>query len=196
MTSLALAAPSPRPVAHDHFAIVTIFGGEAPAPAWERMFGWPAHSDTAVPLAAAADRRIWASKLDRVVRDADRAVLLIADGVGCAASAWWARLSPADYVGRIAGALLFPGEAAQAPDDRFDSPHTRLPFPSLVIRPGEPTLPPAIATWGGRVITPARVRQRDSGTAAWRNAQRLFLRLTSQVVEHDVRLAEKLVGGR
>jgi len=92
----------------DRFSIVTIFGAATQRPAWQTMFGWPADGTQAVPLdvRSAADRTRWAARLDDAVRGADRAVLLVADGLGCAASAWWARLSPADYVARIAGAIL------------------------------------------------------------------------------------------
>ena len=91
----------------DRFSVVTVFGAATPAPAWQAMFGWPASGGDAVPLdvRSVADRTRWAAKLDDAVRGADRAVLLVADGLGCAASAWWARLSPGDYVARIAGAI-------------------------------------------------------------------------------------------
>lgn len=131
MTAIA-ALPGFRPDAFspNDFSIVTIGGSDRPSPAWQTMFGWPAEGSTAVPLHARSphDRNIWAARLDRAVREADTRVLLVADGLGCAASAWWARLSPADYVGRIAGALLF-APPAGAENDLFASPKARLPSP-------------------------------------------------------------------
>jgi predicted alpha/beta hydrolase family esterase len=171
----------------DRFSIVTVFGAETAAPAWQTMFGWPVSGGQAVPLdvRSAADRNRWAARLDDAVRGADRAVLLVADGLGCAASAWWARLSPADYVARIAGAILLaPGEGDR--DPLFASPQTRLPFPSLVIQPGSAAVAPAIGDWGSRLVVNDRDRQRGHRPVAWRQAQQLFLRLTSQVVEQDV----------
>lgn len=186
----------------DRFSVVTVFDERRPAPAWEAMFGWPAASGTAVPLGArsAAERNVWAARLDRAVSSADRTVLLVADGAGCLASAWWARLSPADYVSRIAGAVLFaPTGAPLAANGRdlFASPHERLPFPSLVIQPGGDTAAqPLVDDWGSRLVIGARQRQRHGGSAAWSHAQRLFLRLTAQVVEHDIRRARELAGQR
>jgi predicted alpha/beta hydrolase family esterase len=177
----------------DRFSVVTVFDARRPAPAWQAMFGWPAVSGTAVPLdvRSPAERNVWAARLDQAVREADRAVLLVADGAGCQASAWWARLSPADYVGKIAGAVLFaPARAAAGPGGRdlFASPAERLPFPSLLFRPDGAD--EALADdWGSRQVIGARPRQRHAGSAAWSHAQRLFLRLTAQVVEHDIRRA-------
>ena len=186
----------------DRFSIVTIFGARTPAPAWETMFGWPAAGRDSVPLdiRSAADRKIWAARLDQAVREADRAVLLVADGIGCMASAWWARLSPADYVSRIAGAVMIaPDQAIADGAGMFDSPHVRLPFPSLVIQPGAGAsagLHATVADWGSRLVISDRERHRPQGTGAvaWRQAQRLFLRLTEQVVEHDVGRAHRLAG--
>lgn len=182
-------------VAQDRLSIVTIFDSGGPPPAWQRMFGWPSGGSADVPIGSSGDRTIWAAKLDRVVRDADRAVLLVADGIGCAASAWWARLSPSDYVDRIAGALLFPsGEVA---DRGFAAPRTRLPFPSLVLRPdGDFAAPTAeIDEWGSRIVTRHRQPDRAGGSAPWLNAQRLFQRLTRQVVEQDIARAQARFGG-
>lgn len=193
---LALAAH------RDRFAIITVFDADRPAPAWETMFGWPAAGGSAVPLAvrSSTDRNRWAAKLDAAVQAADRAVLLVADGVGCAASAWWARLSPAQDVERVAGALLFAPEREVGMAGRllFAAPQTSLPFPSLVIQPGAERvdLRGAVDEWGSRVVVGARPRQPRAGAAAWRQAERLFLRLTSHVVEHDVERAEALIGRR
>ncbi len=174
----------------DRFSVVTVFGAATPAPAWQAMFGWPASGGDAVPLdvRSVADRTRWAAKLDDAVRGADRAVLLVADGLGCAASAWWARLSPSDYVARIAGAILLdPGRGDHAA--LFDSPRTRLPFPSLVIQPDGATVGAAADDWGSRLIVNGRERRRADRPVAWRQAQQLFLRLTGQIVEQDVNRA-------
>ncbi len=195
MTVIAAAAFS-----RTNLSIVTIGAAGCRPPAWERMFGWPAEGAAAVPLDARSrqDRDIWAARLDRVVRDADTRVLLVADGLGCAASAWWARLSPADHVSRIAGALLFAPPAHGDPEALFASPRARLPFPSLVIQPDTPTgdLTADVEEWGSRLIVGERTRQRGAGLVAWRQAQRLFLRLTEQMVEHDVDRGRAITGWR
>lgn len=186
-----------RPLPTDLFSVVTIGEAGGAAPVWERMFGWPADGATAVPvdIRSRGERNIWAARLDRAVREADTRVLLIADGIGCAAGAWWARLSPAHDVGRIAGALLFAPHAGRG--DLFASPGARLPFPSLVIQPGDDAdVRTTIATWGSRLVVGERPRDRHSGLVAWRQAQRLFLRLTQQMVEHDVDRGRAITGWR
>lgn len=191
MTAIANSFPA------DLFSIVTIGEAHRPAPSWVRMFGWPADGATAVPLdvRSRGERNIWAARLDRAVRETDARVLLIADGVGCAAGAWWARLSPADDVGRIAGALLFAPQPAGG--DLFASPRSRLPFPSLVIQPGgNADVHATIACWGSRLVIGERPRDRRARLVAWRQAQRLFLRLTRQMVEHDVDRGRAITGWR
>lgn len=177
-------------IADDRFSIVTVFDAATDAvsqvPTWKSMLGLPAGAHCDVPLAvrSTADRKIWAARLDDAIRGADRAVLLVADGLGCAASAWWARLSPSQDVSRVAGALLFASTAQQHP--LFASPATSLPFPSLVIHSAQADvdLRSTMRQWGSRGVVGERVRGGD--TTAWGHAQRLFLRLTSHVVEHEV----------
>jgi hypothetical protein len=69
------------------------------------------------------------------VRGAGHPVLLIASGISCFAAAWWARLSPASYVERVAGAVLVrPLGAHVSPDTGgFASPNIRFPFPTVVV---------------------------------------------------------------
>jgi predicted alpha/beta hydrolase family esterase len=192
-----MTAIATLPFSDPRLSIVTVGDGEG-APAWQRMFGWPAGGSGAVPLDARSPgaRNIWAAKLDRAVREADARVLLVAEGLGCAASAWWARLSPAHDVRKVAGALLFAPPAQ--PDGLFASPRSRLPFPSLVIRPGgmADDLAAAVEDWGSRLVVGDRVRDRHAGAVAWRQAQRLFLRLTQQMVEHDVDRVRAITGWR
>lgn len=181
-------------------SIVTVGAAAAGTPsAWERMFGWPAEGIASVPLSAGSrgDRNVWAARLDRAVREADARVLLIADGLGCAASAWWARLSPADDVRKVAGALLFAPEG-ETSNGLFASPAAQLPFPSLVIQQGgrAEDARAAMAGWGSRLIVGGRARDRGTAHVAWRQAQRLFLRLTQQMVEHDVDRGRALTGWR
>lgn len=187
---IALATP-------ERFSIVTIFGAAGSAPAWETMFGWPGTSHDSVPfdVDSPAARKLWAARLDRVVQDTDRAVLLVADGLGCAASAWWARLSPADYVAKVAGAVLFaPSTGPTAP--LFESPRVKLPFPALVIQPDAGVQDPRIAEWGARLVVGHRDRRRVPSSVGWKRAQSLFLRLTSGVVEQDVGRVQALTRSR
>ena len=186
------------------FAVLAINDSARAVPTWKTMFGWPADDPRALPLSvrSRADRKIWAAKVDQAVCATQRPVLLIADGLGCAASAWWGRLSPADYVSRIAGALLFAprGEETVADGDPglFASPGTPLPFPSVVIQPqhDEAAIRSTLDAWGSRLIAGRRVRLVADERGAWQQAQRLFLRVTHQVAAHEVARAEALIGRR
>ncbi|WP_267395618.1 MULTISPECIES: alpha/beta hydrolase [unclassified Sphingomonas] len=174
----------------DRFAIVTISDADA-LPPWQALFGWPGASEVmiAADIRSSAERRAWAARLDQVVHRADRSILLVVDGIGCAAAAWWARLSPAHDVARIGGAIFFPGAAVAAdPAKLFASPGSRLPFPSLVIHPRDDAAAAdrAIASWGSRIVSCRRERDRASSLGSWQQAQRLFLRLTGHVVDHDL----------
>jgi uncharacterized protein len=99
-------------------------------------------------------RNLWAARLDEAVRLADARVTLVAHGVGCFAVAWWARLSPACYVEKVAGALFVRPLArvmAASPDQRFAGPNTRLPFASQLIDSGADAV--ALAReWGSRLL--------------------------------------------
>ena len=178
--TLALA-PAPN-----RFSVITI--SESANPAWSERFGWPAFGDTHLALDPYANRSILAAQIDNAVLRADRAVLFVAEGLGCFAASWWARLSPSHYVEQVAGALLFDPEAANEPD-RFASPRTALPFPSMVVADRLPGSDPAdfepfAQSWGSRLI--AGNRHRAAEVSAWRSAQRLVGRLTASVVARDI----------
>lgn len=182
MSSVAIAA--------DRFSIITIADPGVQSPSWANLLGWPTKGDDHVALAD--DRRgIWAAQLDQAVMRADRAVVLVAEGMGCFATTWWARLSPSHYVERVAGALLF-DPAQEAQEERrgqYRSPSTALPFPSMVlgrrIEPGDnPDLNALIGTWGGRFVEGSR--QRGIEQTAWRSAKRLMSRMSARVVERDI----------
>lgn len=88
-------------------------------------------------------RSLWAAKLDHAILRAERPVLLVARGQSCFAATWWARLSPRDYIARVAGALFIdPLEADGAAAARFASPRIRLPFPSLLLNGDRPIAMP------------------------------------------------------
>jgi predicted alpha/beta hydrolase family esterase len=168
------------------FSIITIAAPDVQAPAWNARLRWPSRGDEHVTLDSGARRGIWAVQLDAAVMRADRAVVLVAEGVGCHAATWWARLSPASYVSRVAGALLFdpPREGAQHAQD-YASPSIVLPFPSLVLADtADASAVDAIAGWGSRLIDGRRQRQGD--LKPWRSAQQLVERVTAKVIERDV----------
>src|SRR3954462_4556147 len=106
--------------------------GAVSAP-WRSLFAAARHEHIPYRAETRAERNLLAAKLDAAVTRADGAVLLVAEGASCFATAWWARLSPESYVSRVAGALFFQPieEDANVEDllDTFASPRTRLPFP-------------------------------------------------------------------
>lgn len=182
------------------FSIVAISDARRAEPTWRTMFGWPVDDTIPVATRSRAERKIFAARVDQAVCAAPRPVLLVADGLGCAASAWWGRLSPSDYVSRIAGALLFAPRGAEltrdGEADLFASPRARLPFPSVVIQPqgSEGDVTATIEGWGSRLVAGQRERHVTRETNAWRQAQRLFLRMTHQIAAHEVDRAEALIG--
>lgn len=170
----------------DRFSIITIAAPGVESPAWNARLRWPSQGDAHVVLDGGERRSIWAAQLDAAVMRADRAVVLVAEGIGCHAASWWARLSPANYVARVAGALLFDPPATQERErDAFASPAIALPFPSLVLAEDLPSATgPAIESWGSRLLDGHRHREGD--LRPWRSAQRLIERVTNRVIERDV----------
>lgn len=181
-TALAMSGP---------FSIVTLGERRNRPTAWRELFGWPDLGDAHVELSSATSqaRNASAARIDDAVLQADRPVLLLAEGAACFATAWWARLSPTPYVARVAGALLFRPPLDGERRSGFASPRVQLPFPSLLL---DNSLPPEGAQtlagdWGSRLADLRDVRQERGGTGPWRHAQRMIERYTLSVVARDLR---------
>lgn len=185
-------------VARD-MSLVTL--AEGPTFDLSTLFSGVRQGHTHVPFRAgtATERNLLGARIDAAVTQADRAVLLVAQGAACFAAAWWARLSPASYVSRVAGALLVtPMEEerdwAEAMRDSFASPRTALPFPSILIENAVPQLHVAAQVralalgWGSQVVDV----QADAGSPM-RRTRRAIERFTAAVVESKVRAAESLI---
>lgn len=176
----------------DLFSIVTTADRGARSPSWKSLLNWPKVGDDHIDYAAdtPAQRNIWAARLDEAVRRADKPVLLIASGESCFATACWARLSPASYVSRVAGALLFTPHARKGGDpERFASPRIVLPFPTAIVqgqRAPDARILALADSWGSRFLD----QPRAPAASAWDQAQDAILRLTARVVERDMRIAE------
>ena len=193
MGAAALAFP-------DNLSLVTLAGPKLPA--WADLLQLPQRAaHIAYKADTPSERNLLAARLDAEVSREDRAVLLVAEGPSCFATAWWARLSPASYVSRVAGALFFrPVEEEETanvdgPGHMFASPRTALPFPSIVL--GADTaradLLPQIRTlarnWGSRVVV-----DRHSDPGPLRHTMRAIERFTLVIVENKVRAAQGLIG--
>lgn len=133
--------------------------------------------------------RVVAARIDAAIREADRAVMLVAHGTNCLVAAWWARLSPRDDVSRIAGALMLAPDDRQPVSGAFAAPRARLPFPSLVVGADDASQRLA-AEWGSRLVDGPLPLER-AGIS--RRLQSMVLRFTSAIVEQDVIVAERLV---
>lgn len=195
MGQLALALPNDFSIVAMADRRLAAFGG---------LFEGATAGNIHIPFKArtAAERNVLAARLDAAVLQADRAVLLVAHGASCFATAWWARLSPASYVSRVAGALFFePTEGEESIGtllDTFASPRSALPFPSIVL--GGETVPadrrPQIRAlaqgWGSRVVVGGRL-EIDSPISRTRRA---IERFTTAMVERDMRVADALLGPR
>ncbi|KTW13041.1 alpha/beta hydrolase [Sphingomonas sanguinis] len=184
----------------DPFSIITLPmagpGDQADrALPWEHLFAWPRRGDVQLAFDGSSreGRDVWATKLDHAVAQADKAVLLVAEGAACLASIWWARLSPSHYVSKVAGAVFFQPPATTALDRQsgqlFASPDAALPFPSLVAD-GSLHGSALAQLCGGRLLD-APVHHPGS-TGMWRQAQRLIERLSAGVVEQDMRVLRTL----
>lgn len=192
MAGAALALPN-------GLSLVTL--SDRRASGWGSLFDWAGQGDHIDYKAdTRTERNLLGARLDAAVTRADRAVLLVAEGASCFATAWWARLTPASYVSRVAGALFFrPVEDEREGDglmQTFASPRTALPFPSIVLgndREHAELLPHvrAIAdNWGSRVVVDRPV---EEDRALYRT-RRLIGRFTSIIVEDKVRAAHGILG--
>lgn len=105
-------------------------------------------------LGGRAGRNLWAARLDEAVRLAEQPVFLVAHGVSCFAVAWWARLSPASYVEKVAGAIFVGpmGSSVRAtPEQLFAGPAIRVPFPSVIADRVSDAKELALS-WGSRFV--------------------------------------------
>ncbi len=174
--------------------------GAAGAP-WRNLFAGPSREHIPYRAGTQSERNLLAAKLDAAVTRADGAVLLIAEGASCFATAWWARLSPASYVSRVAGALFFEpideqGESVETLLDTFASPRTPLPFPSIVLG-GEDRRSMLAArvraladNWGSGLVATAH----SSDARPMRRTRGVIERFTAGVVAREVRTATTLMG--
>jgi predicted alpha/beta hydrolase family esterase len=172
----------------------------AAAAPWRRLFAASAHEHIPFRAGTRSERNLLAAKLDSAVTRADGAVLLVAQGASCFATAWWARLSPASYVSQVAGALFFQpieeDESVEALLDTFASPRTPLPFPSIVLggdrsRAALASPTRALAeTWGSKLVVAAP----SDAAGPLRRTRGLIERFTAGVVAREVRTANALIG--
>ncbi len=185
----------------DLFSVVTLSDPANRAPSWKALLGWPDRGDAHLDHHAGTDaqRNLWASRLDDAVTRSQRPVLLVAEGESCHATAWWARLSPASYVSKVAGALLFAPRGDAATAQKFLSPRVVLPFPSAVVDGHAPSHADEVqalaASWGSRFVEagPVSIAAPEPVQGpAWQQAHGLLMRLTANVVDRKLRVAETL----
>ncbi len=167
---------------------------------WRDLFAAPVRAHVPYRARTLSERNLLGARLDSAVTRAEGAVLLVAEGAGCFATAWWARLSPASYVSRVAGALFFDpieeGESVETLLDTFASPRTRLPFPSIVLgRDDRRSLVAARVraladAWGSGVIAGSR----SDAAGPLRRTRGIIERFTAGVVAREVRTHRALVG--
>ncbi|WP_010545516.1 alpha/beta hydrolase [Sphingomonas elodea] len=182
----------------ERFSVIST--GSGPARALSALFGAQLCTDAHLDYSEATlrQRSLWAAKLDSAILHAERPVLLVANGASCFAATWWARLSPRDYINRVAAALLIDPIAGEGDAQHFASPRTRLPFPSLLLSGETPDAAvaervQALATgWGSAVGgLPQLPHARRSGSH-WHGARDLVLRMTASIVERRAQTADAL----
>lgn len=168
---------------------------------WRHLFATPAHTHIPYRAGTRAERNLLGARLDAAVTHAEGAVLLVAQGASCFATAWWARLSPASYVSRVSGALFFDPIAEEEENidtllDTFASPPTHLPFPSIVL--GGEDKRSALATrvralaegWGSGMVAASR----SDAAGPMRRTRGIIERFTAGVVAREVRTGRALIG--
>jgi hypothetical protein len=135
-----------------------------------------------------AHRTMMAAQIDAAIAEAERAVLLVAQGTGCMAAAWWSRLSPSAYVSRVAGAVMVAPDATGCRGTAFASPRCILPFSTIVVGTNDESQRLA-AEWGSRLIDGPLV----GNVGPSRRFLSMMERFTAAIVERDVRAAGRLL---
>lgn len=189
--------------ASDLFSVITTMDNRRRAPGWKVLFNLPTWGDTNVDYAAdtVAQRNLWAARMDDAILRAEKPVLLVASGASCFATAWWARLSPASYVSRVAGALLFnPLGNDDTADvaEKFASPETKLPFPTAIVgritkqHELEARLAALADDWGSGTLSIMPRGRTTLGRQNWRRAHALLMNATERLVDRRMRVADAL----
>lgn len=166
--------------------------GEGQAPILPNLVRTPDARDVIrVPEHRTTDsqRAMLAARIDAATVRADRAVMLVAQGVGCLAAAWWARLSPNFYVRRVAGAVMIAPSLRGGNEAVFASPEAALPFPSVAVGTDDLTQRLGME-WGSRLIDgPLIAGPRGPST----RFAALIERFTSAIVARDVAAADRIL---
>lgn len=137
----------------------------------------------------AAQRIALAARIDAAVAEADRAVMLVAEGAACMAAAWWARLSPQANTANVSGALMVAPDAQRHGSMCFASPQSALPFPSITIGASDECQRLG-SEWGSRMIDgPLSL----DGSLPSRRLRMLISRFTAAIVERDVSAAHRRI---
>jgi len=84
-------------------------------------------------------RNTWVNKLNLAIHQAERPVILVAQGFGCLVAAWWAEFEQPRFGNPVIGALLLAPPDVERPgtDDRLAKfgacPKSPLPCPSFLV---------------------------------------------------------------
>ena len=174
-----------------HLAIISLvpYGQASSLNRFLRMSGLSDARQIVVTGQTAAQRTALAARIDAAVNEADRAVMLIAEGAACAATAWWARLSPPCYTAGVSGALMVAPDGQRSGSMHFASPKSPLPFPSVTIGASDECQRLG-SEWGSRLIDGPLA---FDGWAPSNRLRQLISRFTAAIVERDVSAAERLL---
>ncbi len=97
----------------------------------------------------------WSARLQETLVDATGPVVLVASGLGCLLTAWWAAHSPA--AAKVRGALLVAPADVEQPGLREQLPgwspmaRQRLPFPSILVDRA-PAASSLAQAWGAQYL--------------------------------------------
>lgn len=142
-------------------------------------------------------RNTWVNKLNLEIHRADAPVVIVAHGLGCVTTAWWAEYEQPRYAAPVVGALLVAPPDVERPGRdprlaRFGAcPRKPLPFPSFLVASGnDPHCPFDTAVslardWGSRFAFAGDVGHLDasSNLGEWPLGERLLNRLIAEMTE-------------
>lgn len=137
-------------------------------------------------------RNDWVNRLNMAIYRADRPVILVAQGLGCVAVAWWAEYEQPPYANPVVGALFTDAPDVDRPgsDPRLANfgscPRKPLPFPAfLTAGQGDRfanlrTAQMLAGDWGCRFIYAGETARSDAGAGDWHFGKKLLSQLLQE----------------
>lgn len=176
---------------HDPLVLILPDRPAAERPRWQER--WSQQRDDAHVLELGdwddPHRNTWVNKLNLAIYRAGRPVVLVAQGLGCVAAAWWAEYERPGFGNPVTSALLIAPPDLDRPGldprlSRFGScPRKPLPFPSFLVGSGdcpESSARRLARDWGCRYVDPREGRPSEAEHGRWSFGEALLRRLLGE----------------